>query len=420
MLGWEFPPKISGGLGTACKGITKHLSVYTDTQITFVTPNAINYRKHNFELIGANQEYYRSENELKNKFNSIEFIKLYSQITPYTSVKEFELAKSDNTKKKLIHTNSTGKFIFTGDYNKNLIEEVYQYATVLYPILNQRQFDIIHAHDWPTFPGALRIQKTTKCKFIAHIHSTEFDRNRNNINSTIYSIERLGMERADAVITVSNYAKKIINKYYDIPLSKIKVIYNGVDRIHINQVNPSYTNTNKKIISFVGRVTGQKGPMYFVEAARIILRHYKNYRFIIAGNGDQLNEIIKRTLDLNIYEHFQFLGFLDPNKVIELLKSSDVFVMPSVSEPFGISALEAIQCKTPVIISKNSGITEVVDHLIQIKYCESDTIADAILTLSKNNTLRKSLIRCATKDAQNLTWKNTAKAIRKLYLDKNY
>ena len=419
MFGWEFPPHISGGLGTACYGLTKGL-LQNDVAVLFVVPKAFGDEDtEKIKLISADNiaiPAYSIANEfLSEKFT---YYGLNSELVPYLDNEQFSQYSSELTKTITQKRESTfySSFEFSGQYGKNLMSEVWNYALVASEIAKNNSFDIIHAHDWLAFPAGVLAKQISGKPLIVHIHATEFDRSGENINRHVFDIEQQGMELADKVIAVSEFTKQIIVNRYGIQADKIEVIHNAVenDKIRTNDYNDKSTFT-EKIVTYLGRITYQKGPEYFVEAAAKILARDKNYRFVMAGSGDMLNRMIKKAASLRISSHFHFTGFLKGKDVDRVFAMSNVYVMPSVSEPFGISPLEAVRSDIPVIISKQSGVKEVLQHAVKIDFWDTDAMANAIYALTKFNGLSKMFIRESKKEMDTLKWSTQGKKVKELY-----
>ncbi len=442
MFGWEFPPHISGGLGTACYGLTKGLAAIGDLEIIFVIPKAFGDEdKSSMEIIGANDVEVRQR---KIKYNEIwkdsehtssetvtkdlTYIEIGSKLIPYLSPDEYEKVihehkLEDKTvrtfkEQELINSEeseyeSIGKFQFTGKYGANLMEEVANYAVVAGEIASHHQFDVIHAHDWLTYAAGVAAKRATGKPLVVHVHATEFDRSGESVNQVVYDIERLGMENADMVITVSNWTKRIVVERYGIPAEKVVTVYNAVEPIERKQEFKK--SLDDKIVTFLGRITFQKGPEYFVEAAYKVLQKEKNVRFVMAGSGDMLRRMIRRTAELGIVDRFHFTDFLKGDDVDHMFAISDVYVMPSVSEPFGISPLEAMRSNVPVIISKQSGVAEILQHALTVDYWDVDGIADKIYGLLKYEALSEMFSKYGKQEVDNLKWENAAVQVRNVY-----
>lgn len=418
MFGWEFPPHISGGLGTACYGLTKGMLNATDTEITFVVPKAYGDEdKSTMNLLGANNVMLDSVITSYESFLSqIRYIEVDSHIIPYASPEEYYklINKKQFKNKELINTNYKGSINFSGGYGPNLFQEIADYAFVASKIAGEQQFDVIHAHDWLCYPAGIAAKRITGKPLIVHVHATDFDRSGGSVNPAVYEIERNGMLEADIIIAVSNLTRNTIINNYGIPAEKVYTVYNAVDPT-LNTVKDINTRLNDKIVTFLGRITMQKGPEYFVEAAYQVLQKMDNVRFVMAGSGELLTRMIHRVASLKIGDKFHFTGFLKGEDVYNMFALSNVYVMPSVSEPFGISPLEAMQSNVPVIISHQSGVSEILKHALKVDFWDIDAMADAIYGVLNYPGLHNMFKKHGKTEVDNLKWENSAIEVRKLY-----
>jgi len=419
MFGWEFPPHISGGLGTACYGLTKGLAKLNKTQVIFVVPKAFGDESPlTIQLIGANQvPVAQKEIQFDDVQQKIDYYEVESKLIPYVGEEEFWTLKSKKYSRetRFIKTDSGYKIDFSGKYGPDLMHEIRNYALVAEIIARNNQFDVIHAHDWLTFPAGIAAKNISGKPLVVHVHATDFDRSGGNVNPRVYSIEREGMEMADGIIAVSSLTKNIIVEKYGIPPGKITVVYNAVEPVSDDEVKQFQKGVNEKIVTFLGRVTMQKGPEYFIEAANLVLKKMNNLRFVMAGSGDLLNQMIARVAELGISDHFHFTGFLKGNDVYQMLRMTDVFVMPSVSEPFGIVPLEAMQFNVPVIISNQSGVAEILENAIKIDFWDTFAMADAIYGLLNYGALATHFKNKGKNEVKNLEWINAAEAVTGVY-----
>ena len=418
MFGWEFPPHITGGLGTACYGLVKGLAKI-NTEVLFVVPKAYGDEDTrvvnilNASDIEINQESIKKEDFWK----KITFMEIGSNLIPYVSPEEFQriVAKNILSRTDINKNIFRSKYKFSGKYGKDLLEEVSRYALVAASIAANNNFDIIHAHDWLTYPAGIAAKAVSGKPLVIHVHATEFDRSGENVNQNVYDIERNGMLAADRVITVSNYTRNIVITRYGIDESKVFTVHNAVEFNKDFDDSQWHKSVPEKVVTFLGRITYQKGPDYFVEAANLVLSKYKNVRFVMAGSGDMLYRMIRRVAELRIADKFHFTGFLKGNDVDRMFLQSDVYVMPSVSEPFGISPLEAMRAHVPVIISKQSGVAEVLRHAIKIDFWDIDAMADAIYGLLNYNGLSTMFRRLGQEEVLGLKWENAARQIKDVY-----
>lgn len=421
MFGWEFPPNISGGLGTACYGIVKGLSNFQDVNISFVVPKAHGNEQtlENLQLISA-ENVSEQKNILKlKKSESLQFIEVTSNLTPYLTPEGYasgvQLTNAEKEERALKTNRDKPKFYFSGTYGPSLFDEINNYALVAKTIAGNSDFEVIHAHDWLTFPAAISAKKISGKPLVVHIHSTDFDRSGGSVNPRIYQIEKQGMEEADHIITVSNLIKRRLTDQYQIPENKITTIYNAVEPAKKEHGNIRLKKLKEKTVTFLGRITIQKGPEYFVDVARMIINRMKNVHFVIAGNGEMKEKIISRCIQYGISRKVHFTGFLNGPEVDEMYRRSDLFIMPSVSEPFGIVPLEAMLSDVPVIISLQSGVSELIKNVVKTDFWDVHAMADAVYGILKRKSLSATLISEGKKEVNQLNWKHSAGEIRQVY-----
>jgi glycosyltransferase involved in cell wall biosynthesis len=418
MFGWEFPPHITGGLGTACFGLTKGL-VKNGVDVIFVVPKAYgDESKEGFRLVNASDVVVDlTTTESREFWEKVQYMEIGSNLVPYLDPEEFEKAVTEYKKNETQIENPgvPRQYSFSGKYGPNLMEEVSRYALVSSSIARQEQFDVIHAHDWLTYPAGIAAKKISGKPLVVHVHATEFDRSGEHVNQPVYNIEREGMSEADLVITVSNLTRQIVIDRYGIAAEKVITVHNAVEPVDRPEVEGVTKHVREKVVTFLGRVTYQKGPDYFVEAANKILKRDSNVRFVMAGSGDLLNKMIRRVAQLKISTKFHFTGFLAGPEVDTMFALSDVYVMPSVSEPFGISPLEAMRSNVPVVISKQSGVAEVLQHALKVDFWDVDALADAIYGILHYEGLRKMFVRYGKTEVDNLIWETAASNILQVY-----
>ncbi len=419
MFGWEFPPHITGGLGTACLGLTKGL-LNNDVEVIFVVPKVYGDEAEEIHLVNASDVRIDIHNKIhEDHWKNISYIEVDSILVPYSTPEQFYriLNEQQQCGEHTYENIYSLKYNFSGKYGENLMEEVARYALVATEIAQKQQFDVIHAHDWLTYPAAIAAKNASNKPLIVHVHATEFDRSGEHVNQNVYDIERRGMHEADKIITVSNFTRQIVIDRYNIHPDKVVTVHNAVDLYKNQKDSTQEKYVREKIVTFMGRVTFQKGPDYFVEAAYKVLQKDKNVRFVMAGSGDMLNKMIKRVAELRISKYFHFTGFLKGDDVNRMFAISDVYVMPSVSEPFGISPLEAMRSNVPVVISKQSGVSEVLHHALKVDFWDIDAMADSIYGLLHYNALSKMFISMGKSEVESLKWDNSAHRVKEIYLE---
>jgi glycosyltransferase involved in cell wall biosynthesis len=293
--------------------------------------------------------------------------------------------------------------------------EVHRYAAMAAELAQGRGFDVVHAHDWMTYPAGIAVATLSGRPLIVHVHSTEFDRSGEHVNQMIYDIEREGMERADKVVTVSHFTRNIVISRYGISGEKVEVVYNGVDRNGSWTLDETGITTDEKIVLFLGRITMQKGPEYFLQAAKKVLEVMDNVKFVMAGSGDLMHRSIELAAELGIGHRVLFTGFLRGEDVRRIYKMADLYVMPSVSEPFGIAPLEALDNDVPVIISKQSGVSEVLTHALKVDFWDVNEIANKIIAVLKFPPLQMTLRSHGNFEVRRLRWKDAAAKCIKIY-----
>ncbi|MHC4694368.1 MAG: glycosyltransferase family 4 protein [Planctomycetota bacterium] len=417
MLGWEFPPFISGGLGTACYGLTKAMD-RLDIQVTFVLPKMVDskYSTH-VNLLTPDSRTPTSTVKFK-ELKNVVFHTINSPLRPYSTAEVYQRRIEENLRQKYnSHTGVTSEYSGSLDYNSDMYTEVHRYAEVAVELAEHEQYDLVHAHDWMTYPAGIAVSAIKERPLIVHVHSTEFDRSGEHVNQMIYDIEREGMERADKVIAVSHYTRNIIISRYGISGEKVEVVYNGVERNGNDNWILAETGIEKdeKIVLFLGRITMQKGPEYFLHAAKKVLDVVDNVKFVMAGSGDLIHRAVEMAAELGIGQKVLFTGFLRGEEVRKIYKMADLYVMPSVSEPFGIAPLEALDNDVPVIISKQSGVSEVLVHALKVDFWDVNEIANKIVAVLKYPPLEMTLRNHGNFEVRKLRWKDSAQRCAQIY-----
>lgn len=418
MFGWEFPPEISGGLGTACYGLTSGL-IENNVDVLFVVPKLFgNEETDKFRLVDASDVEVNFRNdEFNESLKKVSYLQIHSHIIPYVSPEEFMKRQDFEVGElKIDSTFSTAKFNFDGKYGRNLLSEVSKYAVVAMQVAKDHDIDIIHAHDWLTFPAAIMAKEVSGKPLIVHIHATEFDRSGDAVNQEVYDLERRGCEAADKIICVSRLTRRILINRYGIDSNKIVVVHNAVVP-KPTKIYPKKNLVGKNIVTFLGRITFQKGPDYFVEAARKVLDVLPDTHFVMAGNGDMFLKLLERAAELKMSSRFHFTGFLNHFETNNLFGMTDVYVMPSVSEPFGITPLEAMRTGVPVIISRQSGVSEVLKSAVKVDFWDINSLADAMIGLLSNKELSKQLAVNGTEEVDNMKWEYAALKVKEVYED---
>ncbi|MCE5185225.1 MAG: glycosyltransferase [Planctomycetaceae bacterium] len=453
MLGWEFPPYISGGLGTACHGLTKAMSEM-GVEIIFVLPKPVdsNMSTH-VKMLSPQQCRPRNREssgkafsltDVEKEFANVSFRTIATPLTPY-GTPEFYQKKIDEIRRQKagqvqqtldetlgaalsgkeasaqawIRASETVAYESdsSGQYGGDMYAEVHRYAAHAVRLGMQEDFDVIHAHDWMTYPAGIAVASVTGKPLVVHVHSTEFDRSGEHVNRMIYDIERRGMHAADRIIAVSYLTRNIIISRYGIFGDKVEVVYNGVEqngesRVAFNKVG---IRNDEKIVLFLGRITMQKGPEYFLMAARKVLEEIDNVKFVMAGTGDMMHRIIEMAAQMGIGHKVLFTGFLHSKDVEKVYQMADLYVMPSVSEPFGIAPLEALNHDVPVLISKQSGVSEVLTHVLKVDFWDINEMANKIIAVLKYPPLQLTLREHGNFEVRRLRWSGAAEKCLKIY-----
>jgi glycogen synthase len=396
MLGWEFPPFNVGGLGVACHGLAKGLTK-KGAEITFVMPKApLGTRGEFLELVIT--DHLAEPTTLK----EISIIPIKSLLHPYMTDQEYKL-------KYQHHIHAGQDFSLDAQYGENMLSEVFRFTQKCLDYAKKTNFDVIHAHDWMTYPAGVLIKEELNKPLFVHIHNTSFDRSGGHPNQSEYDIEKYGFEKADKIIAISNFIKETIIKHYGISSDKIEVVHNGIDTETYNLVpTTSKIQKKNKIVLFAGRITLQKGPDYFVKAAKKVLEKRKDVKFIIAGQGDMLPRIMNSVAELGISQNFIFTGRYSQHDGQKLMNMADVFVMPSVSEPFGLVPLEAMIQKTPTIISKQSGVSEVLQNTLKVDFWDIHQLAGKIIAVLDYQHLHEQLQEYGEHEVKNISWDKAA------------
>lgn len=457
MLGWEFPPMISGGLGRVCHALVRELSRAGD-QVTFVlpkpaggelaedddiivsaqpqSPDSTHGARHGKAVASTYQLNLEGSARVEQPgFANVILKAVPAQLpSPYGTGAVYGLSgRSDqigflggkfvpeSAQPSLTHFRRVmvdgPRFVphESLHYGGDLLMATRRYAALCMDLAHDLKFDVIHAHDWLTFPAALALSAAFNKPFIAHVHSLEANRAGIAGNPIIHRMERRGMLAAQRVITVSRFMRDLIVDFHGITPGHIEVVYNGIDAEIVPASPEVHLGADEKVVLFFGRVTHQKGPAYFVEAAKRVLQHRQDVRFVVAGSGDQIGWMIEAFAQAGIGQHVTFTGFLRGDDVQKVLSRTDVMVMPSVSEPFGLAPLEAIAADVPVIVSRTAGVSEVVNHMLKVDYWDAEQIADRILAVLRDPVLSSSIRDSARMEIRKLTWEGMASRVRQVY-----
>jgi len=462
MLGWEFPPHISGGLGTACYGMTKGLDEI-GVEVCFVLPTAVPAgAASHVKLRGPNNLPVDSstpvaapsgtpattEQVISREFEHVELRRVEAMLQAYGTPESYDeavrkllreqqtipgLAEGESVTEAAGKTApaeggqvdvgvdtanpSRGLFIAGGGahYKGDLMSQVYRYARLAVEVARTEKFDVVHAHDWMTYPAGAAVAAASGKPLVVHVHSTEFDRSGANVNQQVYDIERMGMHCASRVVCVSALTRNICTSRYGVPQDKCTVVYNAVELPENDGLRMAPIRQTEKIVLFLGRVTMQKGPEYFLRAARKVVGKFTNVRFVLAGSGDMMTQCIREVADLKLGRYVTFTGFLRGKDVDRIFSMADLYVMPSVSEPFGIAPLEALSHNVPVIISKQSGVSEVLTHVLKVDFWDIDEMANKILAVLRHAPLRRTLRQHGSIELRKFAWRDSAVKLKEVY-----
>jgi glycosyltransferase involved in cell wall biosynthesis len=442
MLGWEFPPFISGGLGTACYGLTKAMSE-DGVEVVFVLPRPVRSDMATHVRLVAPAAVTRTVHVTKTKgqvdipgyhvdeMENVTFVPMpVVAASPYDTeqsyaerVERLESLREVLTRELMdVHAAETSEAICPAGgggagehYGRNLMSEVHRYAHLLMGFAPKLDFDVIHAHDWMTFPAGLAVSHLTGKPLVVHVHSTEFDRSGERVDQRVYDIERAGMHGAAQVVAVSNMTKNLCVSRYGVSPDKVTVVYNAIELNNTVTEGPVKFETDDRIVLFLGRITMQKGPEYFVAAAKKVLQKIDNVKFVMAGSGDMFRRVIELAAGLGIGHKILFTGFLRGDNVEKIFRMADLFVMPSVSEPFGLVPLEAMSQNVPVIISKQSGVSEVITHALKVDFWDIDEMANKIIAVLRHPPLGETLKKHAHFEVRKFSWHDASQACLSVY-----
>ncbi len=421
MYGWEYPPKYNGGLGIACQGLVRALSAQ-DHEVTFILPKIEEETKDaHTHLIDVSKISEESIVTTREEFD-VTYHEIGSKLMPYLSIRDFQKsargkAQTKPNPEKSSETSATEisllkQIQLTGEYNKDLMAEMTKYAVMSTTVLQDSKFDIIHAHDWMSFKAALIAKKMLSIPLVIHIHSTEWDRNGAFVNPEVEKIEKEGFEKCDHIIAVSNRVKQQLIDHYEVPEKKITIIPNGIEPGSFANATPRKSTT--RTVGFLGRLVDQKGPQKFIDIARDLCSKMDNVKFKLAGQGyleADLNHKIDR---LNMKDKVEMLGFLERDKVRSMLQNLDLLIVPSISEPFGLVALEGVASKVPVIVSSEAGILEYLDlkHAAHWNIHEFSNLAYQVLNDPAGT---REYVKSCTQQMKKLDWNKLISKTIKVY-----
>ncbi len=400
MFGWEFPPHYSGGLGVACEGLANGM-VECGASIVFVLPKRMPVNPSRMRLVFADDD--------KTEISLIKYKIIPSPLSPYASSASYLEEMKKNT------------LIETKIYGGTLAEEVLRYASRASRIAQEEEYDIIHSHDWLTFLAGIEAKKISGKPLFVHVHATEYDRTGGgNFNEFVYAIEKEGMEKADKIIAISQYTKDIIIKYYGIDPEKIEIVHNGIEMFKEcvdmgKQKLHSLKESGNHIVLFLGRFTIQKGPDYFLAMARRVLEYMPKTIFVMAGSGDMERMLVSRSAELGISEKVVFTGFLREKERDEVYAMADIFVVPSVSEPFGLTVLESMDRGAPVLVSKQSGVSEIVQNVLKVNFWDIEEMSDKVIAVLKYGALKNQLKNYARQEAKSHSWHKAAQKCLEIF-----
>lgn len=391
-FGWDFPPQTTGGLGIACQGLTRELA-NEGIEVVFVLPRS--------QKVHGSARFIFADIE-----KSMRIREVASELVPYRGSQSM-VDVYDAYGRRVI-------------YSRTILEEVHAFAHKAAQIAKEETFDIIHAHDWTAYLAGVAAKIATGKPLVLHVHATAFDQAAsNNIDPEVFKIEQEAFAVADGIITVSNFTKNILVEKHNVDPAKISVVHNGCD----THEPPAYPKAlqelraqGKKIVLYHGRITIQKGVDYFIEAARKVISVDPNVVFVISGKGDMMSQIMNRVAVLGLSDHVIFAGALWYEERDQMYQSVDLVVMPSVSEPFGLVPLEAMQHGTPSLISKQSGVSEVISHVLKVDFWDVDEMANKILAALRYPVMRNQIVHEGKRELQKISWHHAALKVIALYI----
>jgi glycosyltransferase involved in cell wall biosynthesis len=431
-LAWKYHPAITSGVGVACEGLNNALSRLAE--LTVIYPNVSSVRVDEEVILSADdltEEQIKVIAEEYVKIQEDGSFELPLRLDPYfvsnskSSRSSVSHIKQDRIKKKTIQKlkrkevkviKTTEKLLYddVDIFGERVSEKIYLYNRLVEELAGNIQFDIIHAHDWMTFLAGIHLKDRFQKPLVLHVHSLEYDRVGHKDVAWVYDIERYAMSKADVVIAGSEYTKGIIESNYGLSGNRIKVVYNALTPSEI--VKPDYDGFkgNFKVL-FAGRIDGNKGIEYFVSIARAVLKKSKNVDFVVVGRGKRDVDFSKINGFNEVKKNFHYLGFVEREELFGLYQTCDVLCMPSISEPFGLTAIEAAHIGLPVILSSRTGAAEILSNTLTADFWDIEKFSSYILSLRNNNKLRKRIIEYNKLSVADLSWDNSAKRVMNIY-----
>lgn len=381
----------NGGLGVACYGLTREL-IDQGIDVIFVLPRS--------QPTAGPARFVFADTE-----RQVRVYEVPSTIAPYQSSQSLQTMFDETGTRVVSH--------------HTMIDAVNRFAARAATIAATEEFDLIHAHDWTSYLAGVAAKRVSGKPLILHVHATTFDQAASdNIDPVIFDIERNSFAYADKVVTVSQFTKDILTKKHGVPENKVEVVHNGCDTYEPPRHTPTlqeWREQGKRIVLYHGRITIQKGVDYFVRAARRVIDEDPNVMFVISGWGDMTNQIIAQVGEMGLSGHVLFAGALWETERDQMYQSVDLVVMPSVSEPFGLVPLEAMQHGTPSLISKQSGVAEVMSHVLKVDFWDVDEMANKILATLRYGVMHQQLIAEGRRELPRFSWRTAAEKVCHLY-----
>lgn len=401
MLGWEFPPEINGGLGVACHGLASALAKLVRLRVLVPARESGSEDSNRTFKLQSTRSSQNPEHDSGRAGEAAAYEQIPAALDPYCIA---EVQGGAGSGCQLENAPSS--------YGGELAQQVRSYSELATRLALQEDFDLVHAHDWMTFATAMELKRLTGKPLVLHLHATHYDRAGPEARGWIFELEKEAMAAADLIIPVSHYTSRILESHYAVPAEKLRPVHNGAEPV------PECGNghrSSEPLVLFLGRFTPQKGPEYFLEIASKVLGRDPNVRFAMAGKGAQLDELRKSQAFQVLGDRIALPGFLNREQLHELLRRTEVYCMPSVSEPFGLSALEAAQFGIPAVISKQAGVGELLRGALVADYWDTDLMADHIVNLLRDEALRAQVVASAREDIKAATWEAAADKVVAIY-----